>query len=517
MVVVLRSEKWTVSLGLLVVVLSLVAVGMGFSKWSVSNPVTLYNVYLDGKVIGTVESEEEFNSFINIKEEAIKDKYGVSKVYMPDGVNIQKVVTYDKSVDSNSVVYNRLIAENNFTIKCYIITITDTAVDSESGEESKTTKEVYVLSKDIFDEAITSMVKAFVGEEEYQNYIDDTQKEIEDTGSIIESIEMMQEVSYRVGYVSTDNKIFTNSDELSKYLLYGVYDDELSTYIVKEGDTISDVASANSLNVNEFLIANPVFSSENNLLYTGQEVVVGLIDPVIDIEVIVHDVSDETATFTVETQYDETQLQTYQKVVQEGEDGLNRVTRKYQYINGQIGGTQNVSTTVLKPAVNKVVVKGSRVAPHIADLSYWAWPTDRPYTITTYYGYRWGSMHGAIDIAGTGYGSGIYAANNGRVIKVGTGCRAGSYSCNGGRGNYVIINHNIGNYYSTYMHLKDVYVYEGLTVERGQKIGTMGNSGYVVPGPSSSNPYAGTHLHFEMTYGNPVNGGGTTFDPLRLY
>ena len=128
-------------------------------------------------------------------------------------------------------------------------------------------------------------------------------------------------------------------------------------------------------------------------------------------------------------------------------------------------------------------------------------------------------MHAAIDISGPGYGSSIYAANNGTVIAAAGGCVAGNLGCNGRRGNYVIINHNIGGYHTTYMHLANIYVKVGQVVARGQRIGTMGNSGEVYPVPSSYSPYSGTHLHFATTRGDPSRGdmSGNPFDPLSLY
>ena len=77
-------------------------------------------------------------------------------------------------------------------------------------------------------------------------------------------------------------------------------------------------------------------------------------------------------------------------------------------------------------------------------------------------------------------------------------------------------NHNNDNYYTVYMHLSAVHVKEGQTVSRGQKIGTMGNTGEVYPAPSSYSPYSGTHLHFETSKGNPTY-GGSRFNPLSLY
>ena len=72
--------------------------------------------------------------------------------------------------------------------------------------------------------------------------------------------------------------------------------------------------------------------------------------------------------------------------------------------------------------------------------SNFTWPVPRYYTITSYFEYRWGSFHNAIDIY-VGYGSPIYAANNGVVEKIGTGCTPGYLGCNGRQGNYILINH----------------------------------------------------------------------------
>jgi len=469
-------------------------------------PQIVYKVYLDGQIVGTVSSKSEFEEYINEKEEAIKEKYQVNTVYTPKGVELKKVLTYNNKIDSNDYVYTKIITNKKFTIKGYVITIKN---NEEDGKDTT----INVLDKKIFDDALTRTIKVFVDNDEYNNFMEGTQKEIENTGSLIENIDMLETVTYKQTYISTDEEIFTDVDELAKYLLYGTTKDQ-ATYIVKEGDTIEDVANANKLNVKEFLIANPSFSSENNLLYEGQEVVVGLINPVISIVVEVHSVEEEEREYDTEIQYDEEMFVGYEETLREGENGLYQVTKKYQYINGQLIDTANISSNEIKPSVNKIVLRGDKYVPEVADLSYWAWPTERPYTITTYYTYRWGSFHAAIDIAGPGFGSNIYAANNGTVSRVGTGCTPGYTTCNGSQGNFVLINHNIGGYYTIYMHMNTVNVTVGQTVARGQKIGTMGNTGDVYPVPSAYNPYGGTHLHFGVYLGSAY---GATINPLNLY
>ena len=509
------KNKWTVGI-ITIVILSILSLFLaGFKLTTNKEPIEVYAVYLDGEKVGTVKSKDDFENFINLQEEKLKEKYGVTKIYTPKGVEIKKVVTYKDNCDSNEKIYNLLVKEQNFTVKGMIINIEKEAADEDDKEKTiKTNRIINVTSKDIFDKAIVNIIKAFLDEKEYNAFMEGTQEPIVDTGSLVESIYLKENITYKEGYISTDEEIFTDEGELTKYLMYGTTKEQ-KTYTVKDGDTIESIANANKLNTKEFLIANPEFTSANNLLYTSQKVNVGLIDPIISVVVEKHAVAEEVAKYSTEIKYDSELVIGYSYVEREGENGLDKVTRKYQYINGQVADVALVNSVEIKPSVSQIVVKGERYVPNVADLSYWAWPTNKPYTITTWYEYRWGSFHAAIDIY-VGWGSAIYAANNGTVEDVSTKCVRGDTKCNGGRGNYVIINHNIKGYYTQYMHLATAYVKPGQVVSRGQKIAAMGNTGFVVPTPGyGSSSYAGTHLDYGVWIGKPYQ--GYTVNPMSLY
>ena len=506
--VLVQTKK--INLGLIVfcIFLSVFVLVLTFTTYATSEPTAVYTVYLDGKSIGSISSKESFNDYVNSKEEELKKKYDVDTVYSPKGVEIKKNITYNPSVSSDVEIYNKIISNKKFTVHGYQIAI----VNTDDEDNNKKTLNLYVLDKKVFDEAVENTIKAFVDEEQYEKFVAGTQEEVKDLGSMIENIDLLENITYKETLISTDEKIFVDVDELSKYLLYGTLEKK-ETYTVKAEDTIESIANKHKLNVKEFLIANPDFTSENNLLYEGQKVNVGLINPVISVAVDVHSVGEEERTYDTEIQYDSSQYIGYQETIREGENGLYRVTRKSQYVNGQLRSGTIANSTEIKPPVNRIIVKGEKYAPNVADLSYWAWPTEKPYTITTYFEYRWCSFHDALDVY-VGYGSPIYAANNGVVVDAKSGCYPGNTRCNGGRGNYVIVNHNVGGYYTIYMHLKEYYVSIGQTVVRGQKIAAMGNTGYVVPTPSSGNPYGGTHLHFSVRVGGP---NATPINPLSLY
>lgn len=509
------KNKTTVSIIIAIIVTVSSIFLLGFKLTTNKTPHEVYNVYLDGEKIGTVKSKEDFESYINKQEEYLKEKYEVSQIYTPKGVEIKKVITYNNKYDNNEKIYNLLVKEQNFTVKGIIIEIKKERTDEETDKTKEESIIINVTSKDIFDKAITNLVKAFVEEDEYNSFMESTQEPITDTGSLIESIYIQDKITYKEGYIGTNEKIYTKAEELTKYLLYGTTKNQ-ETYIVKEGDTIESIATANKLNTKEFLIANPEFTSINNLLYESQKVNVGLINPLVNVVVEKHVVEEEVSKFNTEIKYDSDMVIGYSYTEREGENGLDKITRKYQYINGQAADVALISSVEIKPSVSRIIVQGDKYVPNVADLSYWAWPTNKPYTITTYYQYRWGSFHAAIDIY-VGWGSPIYAANNGTVYAVGSGCVRGNTRCNNTRGNYIIINHNTRNYYTQYMHLNSILVKPGQTVSRGQKIATMGNTGFVVPTPAyGSSSISGTHLDFGVWIGVPYN-GGRHINPLSIY
>ncbi len=92
--------------------------------------------------------------------------------------------------------------------------------------------EISMMSKDIMKEALYKTAAAFIGSKNLDDYNKNTQEKITDTGSIINSVYFEETITIRKGLVSTNNIIFKDSGELSKYLLYGTLDEQ-KTYITK--------------------------------------------------------------------------------------------------------------------------------------------------------------------------------------------------------------------------------------------------------------------------------------------
>lgn len=546
-------------------------------------PHTYYQVYLDGKVVGTIESKRELESYINNKGEEIRknvqnykekidnidvvnevikkiklsetekqkfdslslyekikyilnnadvlkvsdvkkesfqyaldnDLYSLSeteisemrnyidenkiylstqKIYTPNGIEIKKINTYQSDVDQITDLYSKIISKKNCTIAGYKFTI-------KSKDENKKDLEIYVTDNKLFSEAVDTLAAIFTGSEEYQSYKEKTQNEIIDTGSIIENVYVDEDITYKAMNISTDEQIYTNVEDLSKFLLYG---DKYSEKKVKveDGDSISSIAFKNKISVSEFLISNEDYNNKDNLLYPGKEVVIAKINPQIGVVVEKHNVQDVEANFNTVEQFDDNMLQGDEEVTQEGEKGLERVTQSVKYINGQVNYVQTEKKETLKAPTTKIVTVGSKIVPHIGSTKSWGWPTNSGYTISSGFEYRVSpvgnghELHTGLDISGTGYGSPVYVTNNGTIAEM-----TFHYSY----GNYILVNHNNG-YYSLYAHMSGFAngMKVGKVVERGTQIGMVGATGAAT----------GPHLHYEI---RTCDQHKCAVDPMKFY
>lgn len=460
----------------------------------------VYRVYLKGKSIGLISSKEKLEEYIDEEQAEIKEKYGVDKVYAPNDLDIVKEYTYNEKLSNAETIYQeikKIMGTEAFTINGYKIVIGGVDEETEEGTIEGKDQVFYVLDKNIFNESVERTIKAFVDEDEYVAYLKDTQKEIVDTGKIIQKLYIENSIKITKERIPTGETIYTDADSLSKYLVFGTIEDQ-KTYEVKEGDTIEDVSFENKISTEEFLIANTNFKSKDDLLYPGQTVTLGLLSP--QFKTVEEDYIVEEKTVSYETKYenDNTQYVGYEKVKQEGENGLSIVSEIQKRVNGEIISTKTLSTEEVKPSVDKIIIRGTKRYSTSSGggswsgeipvgIGSWVWPTNAPYTISSGFGYRWGKLHEGLDISGTGYGSPIKAANNGVVVQSG-------YT--GTNGNYIVIAHSNG-YHTMYAHMSTRYKAVGATVYAGDVIGLMGHSGFAT----------GTHLHFAIYNGMPYRGG----------
>lgn len=495
---------------MIAICLTLAIFSTGFTKFS-TKPQDLYRVYLKGKSLGLIKSKKELEEYINKEQKEIKKKYNVKKVYVPSDLDIVKETTFDKKVKSIKSIYNIIEKESPFTINGYVIKIKGIDSQSADGKVIKgQTQKIYVIDKNTFTNAIERTTKSFISEEDYENYANDTQKEITDVGNYIEDIKIRNKITIKKDLIPVNEKIYQTEEELSQYLLFGTTESQ-AKYTVKAGDTIPEIAFNNKISTQEFLIANPDLQNENSLLTEGQEVTLGILQPQFSVVERDRVVFREEKNYATETRFDNDKYVGWSEVIQKGEKGENRVTQVIVKVNGVIESRTPESTETLKEAIPEIIVKGGKQSAYygygttIPTKGEWGWPATCS-SLSSPFGWRWGTLHDGTDIAGCGYGSNIFAAQAGtvEVSAKKPGYFAGGY---GDNGEYIVINHHNG-YYSLYAHMCPGCraVKEGDYVEKGQVIGGMGMTGMAT----------GVHLHFAIWQGFPYR-GGTPLNAMQFY
>lgn len=237
----------------------------------------------------------------------------------------------------------------------------------------------------------------------------------------------------------------------------------IATYTVKEGDSLSEIASSHGVSTNTILWANDI--SDASLIKPGMDLIILPISGV-------------------------------QYKVKEG-DTLSSIAKKYTgdaadiaSYNGLSAGAALTEGTVLiipggelaeapakkkssdsSASAKKASPKAARSLPALS--GYFGNPLPGGKLSQGVHGYN------GVDIAAPS-GTPIYAAAPGTV----TVAKNGGY--NGGYGSYVVISHGNGTQ-TLYAHMSSVAASSG-SIEKGALIGYVGNTG----------KSTGNHLHFEV-------------------
>ena len=230
---------------------------------------------------------------------------------------------------------------------------------------------------------------------------------------------------------------------------------QISLYVVRQGDSLAQIAKMFGVSVNTIVWANTIKGS----IHEGDELII------LPISGINH-------------------------IVKKG-DTIRSLASKYRADMGDIISYNSLNAT------NSLVVGTSLVIPDgelqtltssvaqrpTSALHGAGGPVYKDFYIRPIAGGRKSqSLHGynAVDLAAP-TGTPVYAAADGLVII------ARSYGYNGGYGQYIVVAHGNGTQ-TLYAHMNKVFATQGSYVSKGDTIGLLGNSG------NSTGP----HVHFEI-------------------
>lgn len=191
-----------------------------------------------------------------------------------------------------------------------------------------------------------------------------------------------------------------------------------------------------------------------------------------------------------------TQPMGYVAIRRRGVDGTQKVTAQIVTIDGKEISRNVIAAETIKAPIDMLVEVGNQKYDTGAEQGdgvaqgNFIWPL--PYTkqISSPFASRWGSFHGAIDIAnGSTFGKPIIASDGGVVLEA---------EYHSSYGYYVLIDHGNG-FKTRYAHCSSLNVKAGQKVAQGEFIAKVGNTGYSF----------GAHLHFEVIK------DGKLVDPLH--
>lgn len=247
--------------------------------------------------------------------------------------------------------------------------------------------------------------------------------------------------------------------------------DEIETYEVQEGDTVSTIAAKFDLSITTVLWANNL--SVRSTIRPGDELVILPVDGVI------HKVARGDTLSKIANTYDAEpeEIQSYNRLADANDLSIGESLLIP-------GGERQAPAPGPRVASVSNLFTGGQTTPTASTARNalgMIWPTDL-HKINTYYGqyYVYG-RHWGLDID-CNYNNNNYAAADGIVTIA---------SWSGGYGNLVEIDHGNG-IVTRYGHHAKLFVRSGQSVSQGDPIGLCGTTGRST----------GTHLHFEVRINN---------------
>ncbi|OGZ04331.1 MAG: hypothetical protein A2648_01125 [Candidatus Lloydbacteria bacterium RIFCSPHIGHO2_01_FULL_41_20] len=234
--------------------------------------------------------------------------------------------------------------------------------------------------------------------------------------------------------------------------------DEISIYVVRKGDSISQIAKMFGVSANTIIWANSI---EGGIIGEGQKLI---ILPVSGIQYTIK-AGDTIKKITDKYKADAGEIMKF-----------NGISLDTKLVVGEIIIIPDAEGAVVKQSINLSTRPTSRVRG-TGGPSY-----DGYYIRPINGGYRSQGLHGynGVDLANLP-GTPVVASAAGDVII----SRQGGW--NGGYGNYIVIQHDNGTQ-TLYAHLKSNVASVGWHVAQGQVIAYLGNTGQST----------GPHVHFEV-------------------
>ncbi|NLK22099.1 MAG: peptidoglycan DD-metalloendopeptidase family protein [Epulopiscium sp.] len=429
-------------------VLAIVVTTVFYLGFQISTQPNAYAVSLNEQQLGIIEEEQ-------LAKDAYKEAELVIQEQIGNFINIHEEISLEPVHASKK----DLITKEDLTTK-----VQDNITYDIQACVIKVDGEIQAILKD---------------KEQAQEILEEIKKTYTVEGVNMEHTEFVEKVTIEPQYIKSLEETISKEKAISLLTKSTVAQ---KTYNIREGDSLWGIAKKYDMSIEDVLKANPDLEEES-LLQIGQEIGLNLPKPMVSVVTKERFIYKEPIEKPVKYEEDDTQLKTYMKVIEAGEEGEKEITAYRIRINGYEESTQTISEEVIKEPKEAVIIVGTKTPPPKSATGTFRMPVSGK--LSSGFGSRWGTFHAGIDLAAP-QGTPIYASDGGVVTEAGW---------HGGYGYLVKVNH--GNGFETYYaHTSKIYVTVGQKVAKGEKIAAVGSTGNST----------GYHLHFEVRLnGDPRN------------
>lgn len=412
---------------------------------------TAYTVSMNGSEVGKVRSKNEIEALLIQVKEQFKKQHNAE-------VGIAGEITYTKTRASKKEIMNEQAVEA-FVKNDIVYTLQTYSIKANGNTIAalKTQKEA--------EEVLEAVKAAVVDKQDAAKY-----KEV----TFAEKVEIKQEFNQQDEIMK--------AEEVAAYILKGT--NEQKIHKVQEGESVWAISRKYNISIDELQKANP--KMDPNKIKIDQEINLVVPKPLISVKTIEVAEYKENIPFEQNVQLSSSLYKDQSSIKVKGQYGERQVVAEVVKINNIEDSRTVISEKVIKQPVTQVLIKGTKEPPPKKGTGTFRMPTRG--RLTSRYGARWGRTHEGIDLAAP-IGTPVYAADGGVVTWVGT---RGTY------GKLIQIDHG-GGYVTYYGHLSKYSVKVGEKVYKGERIGSVGNTGRST----------GPHLHFE------IRKNGAAVNPLK--
>lgn len=469
----LLNNKKTILLqtGALIAVSAVVITGYSYVK---ENTVEVYRVEVAGEELGLISSPEVYDTYKADREQQLAIQFPQVHMELPDRESTTEIQFIPETLFKPEFEDSDLLAMLDEKLEPDTIGA-ELWVDGKLlgyVKDEETAVEILEHVKEEIVEKKPPQVVALSAKSSKASVMSMAAAPEKVT---VDKVEIVENINIEVKKIQPQD-VLSPEEMLDKLLNGGV---SPFIYTVVKGDTISQIAQKYHVSTEHIYERNPWIVDD--MIREGDKLDLTQPNPAVSVRTEETVVEEQEIAFDTEYINDDTLRAGTNITLQEGKSGLKRVTYHLVKINGQVISEELTDEQVLEEPVKAVVKKGTLVIKGEGTGKF-AWPISSP-KITSTFGKRWGKQHKGLDMIGN---ENIKAADHG-VVK-----EAGNHK---DYGNYVILDHKNG-YKTVYMHMRKLTVSKGDIVQKGDKIGLMGNTGQSF----------GKHLHFEIHKdGTPVN------------